>query len=204
MPTAAVQNPVEHPSEHLVQNLATAVEGALWAYGPIRQTGTLLQVAADKGVVTLTGNIRSDLTKSIATRLARSVTGVTQVVNNMAADTEIEHRVAVDLAMDPDSQLLTDRINVNCVIGNVYLSGLSTAATLAQAEAGKARAGTLARQVPGVLDVVNEIRAMEGSADAMGAGGAEDAAASDGAGGGNEAVIQERLRIWRERAAAKG
>ena len=43
-------------------------------------------VETNNGVVTLTGKIRSDAAKDMATKVARDVSGVTSVVNNMTID----------------------------------------------------------------------------------------------------------------------
>ncbi|MBK7780209.1 MAG: BON domain-containing protein [Ardenticatenia bacterium] len=78
--------PIEHPSEHLRQNLSTAVEGALWRYDPIRQTRTSIAVSEQDGVITLDGNIRGEMMKSVAGRIATGVTGVRRVINHLIAD----------------------------------------------------------------------------------------------------------------------
>ncbi len=198
MPTAMI----EHPSQRLVQNLATAVEGAIWAYDPIRQTNTILRVSTDDGVVTLAGNMRSSIMTNMAGRLAAGVPGVRRVVNALVSDTDIESRAAVAVAMDPDAGVLTDRISLFSILGTVEMDGVIAAPTLAAAEALRQRVEAIVGAVPGVHGVINQIQAVEGAAD-VAAGGDEEAAP---AGGPSEAqlAMQERMAVWRERAKAAG
>lgn len=198
MPTAMI----EHPSQRLIQNLATAVEGAIWAYDPIRQTNTILRVSTDDGVVTLAGNMRSSIMTNMAGRLAAGVPGVRRVVNALVSDTDIESRAAVAVAMDPDAGVLTDRISLFSILGTVEMDGVIAAPTLAAAEALRQRVEAIVRAVPGVHGVINQIQAVEGAAD-VAAGGDEEAAP---AGGPSEAqlAMQERMAVWRERAKAAG
>lgn len=198
MPTAMI----EHPSQRLIQNLATAVEGAIWAYDPIRQTNTILRVSTDDGVVTLAGNMRSSIMTNMAGRLAAGVPGVRRVVNALVSDTDIESRAAVAVAMDPDAGVLTDRISLFSILGTVEMDGVIAAPTLAAAEALRQRVEAIVGAVPGVHGVINQIQAVEGAAD-VAAGGDEEAAP---AGGPSEAqlAMQERMAVWRERAKAAG
>jgi osmotically-inducible protein OsmY len=200
--TAALmaQHPIEHPAEHLTQDLATAVEGALWAYDPIRQTGSIIGVMTEGEVITLSGHVRSTMMKALAGRLARTVPGVGAVKNELLADPEIECRAAVALAMDPAVGLTTDRMNVASLLGNVYLSGYAAAPDLAQAEAAVARAEQVVREVAGVEAVFNELLPVVAAADGQAVEVEEVVAAS----GGISDAMQARLAVWRERAAARG
>jgi osmotically-inducible protein OsmY len=201
---ALPEHPIDHPSEHLVQNLATAVEGTLWRYDPIRQTNSILAVSALDGVVTLSGHVRSEVMRSVAGHLARTVPGVREVLNRIVTDTALEGHVAVALATDPEVGLLTDQVAVKSLLGEVYLGGVSLAPELATAEAARAKAEAVARTVPGVREVVNEIRAVEGSAAHALAAEDDEGAAVPAGGGAADQARQERLRVWRERAAARG
>lgn len=158
---------IEHPSEHLARGLATAVEGALWRYDPIRQTNTRIDVSADDGVVHLDGNVRSAIIKSIATRLALDVPGVVRVVNRLVADPEIERDVAMRMALDPEIEVTTDKVTVTAQSGSVVLGGRLFAATQAEADALRDRIGAMAATVPGVREVINEIEAIEGDESAF-------------------------------------
>jgi osmotically-inducible protein OsmY len=193
---------MDHPSEHLVQDLATAVEGRLWRYDPLRQTGSLVAVRTADGGVTLEGNVRSDTIKAVATRLARTVPGVRAVDNRLVSDSEVEIGVAVVLAMDPEVELYTDRVTVKSLLGEVYLGGQAVAPELATAERARDLAAERAAAVPGVRQVINEIRAVEGTEAGVVAAAADEPAATGGLSAAQQA-IQERLAVWRERAAAR-
>jgi hypothetical protein len=110
----------------------------------------------------------------------------------------------VALATDPEVGLLTDQVAVKSLLGEVYLGGVSLAPELATAEAARAKAEAVARTVPGVREVVNEIRAVEGSAAHALAAEDDEGAAVPAGGGAADQARQERLRVWRERAAARG
>jgi len=200
MSTAIAERMIEHPSEHLVQNLATTVEGAIWAFDPIRQSNAILRVTADGGVVTLSGNMRSDIMKGVAARLARTVPGVRDVRNGLVTDTAIESQAALAMALEPGLEVLTDRMSVMSLLGVVDLGGAIVAPSRADAEAKRERVVALVGALPGVRAVLNNLQAVEGTGESAGAV-EEDGAAAAPAG---QAEIQARLEVWRERAKAAG
>jgi osmotically-inducible protein OsmY len=154
---------IEHPTEHLVRSLATSVEGALWRFDPIRQTRTMIAVTdSGGGAVRLTGNIRGEMMKAVATRLARQVPGVTSVDNRLVADPELEREIAVRLAMDPDAGVTTDLVSVRAILGRVVLSGRVFGETQAESDALLERVAAIAAAVPGVVALDNEVVAVEG------------------------------------------
>jgi osmotically-inducible protein OsmY len=193
-----------HASEQFVHNLATSVEDTLWGYDPLRQTDSLIEVsAAPDGTVSLTGHVRGDMLKYIAGRLAAQTPGVTRVLNGLVADTDLESDVALALATDPEVMTCTDQLIIKVVLGVVYLTGPIAAADMPAAETARAKAETLARAVPGVLDVINDTHATVGSVTDQ----AADATSAPTAAGGSseqEVVMKARLAVWKERAAAKG
>lgn len=158
---------IDHPSERLQQNLATAVEGALWRFDPIRQTRTSIAVTEAAGVVTLEGNIRGEMMKAVAARIAYGVPGVQRVVNRLVADSEIERDIALRLAMDPEVEITTDRVSVRVIMGQVALGGRVFAPTQAEADALKAKVEALAAAVPGVAGFSSEVQAIEGDESAF-------------------------------------
>lgn len=158
---------IEHPSERLQQNLATAVEGALWRFDPIRQTRTSIAVTDEGGIVTLEGNIRGEMMKAVATRIAAGVPGVQRVVNRLVADSEIERDIAMRLAMDPDVEITTDRVSVRVIMGQVALGGRVFAPSQAEADALKAKVEALAAAVSGLAGFSSEIQAIEGDESAF-------------------------------------
>jgi len=200
MTVAPTARPLAHLTESLQHDLGATVEGALWTYDPLRLSEARLTVGAEEGVVTLGGNVRSNAHKAMAGRLAARVPGVRGVVNAVASDTDIEAEVAQAQAQAPDAAILTDRINLKSLVGRLYLGGRVVAPDLASAQALRRRAEELARAVPGVVDVLNQIEAAQGAA----VPGAPPAAApADPPSAQADEVMQARLRVWRERAAAR-
>lgn len=168
-PALPIAHDIEHPSEHVVQGLDTAVEGALWSYGPIRQSNTRIEVHAEGDVVYLDGNIRGAMLKAVASEIAGNVPGVGRLVNRLVSDTDVEHEIAMQLAMDETLDLTTDHIAIKSFLGTVYLGGLIFADTLAGAEAMKSRAEALIGAMPGVREIVSTVSAVEGSPDSFAA-----------------------------------
>jgi len=199
---SAMRHMIEHPSERLVQNLATAVEGAIWEFAPIRATNALLDVTADDGVVTVAGNVRSDTMRGVAGRLAWTVPGVRGVINRLVTDTDIENRAALAMALEPDLEVYTDRVGVQSILGTVSLGGVIAAPAMAGAEAKRSRVVALVGSIRGVRTVVNQIVAVEGAGDTVIA--ADDGSAAAAGPSDTEAKMQERMSIWRERAKAAG
>jgi osmotically-inducible protein OsmY len=156
---------IDHPSERYVKGLATAVEGALWNFGPIRQSNTLINVEAEDGVVTLTGNIRGDMLYSMANHIVRGVPGVVRVINELVSDSRIESDAAIAVAMAPDVELTTDRLSIKSYLGSLHLSGIVADPEMAVAEAKVARITELVAAVTGVREVENHLHAVEGSGD---------------------------------------
>lgn len=191
---------LEHPSERLTRNLSAEVEGALWAYDPIRQAGGMIGVVTDDaGAVELSGVVPSRAIAEIAEYIATGVPGVTSVSSMLVSDTELQSDVAMAIADDPSVAVSTDSITICSRLGLVYLGGEVAAPELADAEAAVERAGELVLAVPGVRDVVNQIVAAEGEAETP----TDAAAAAEGDSGPSpeEAARAERLSIWRERAS---
>lgn len=155
---------IDHPTEHIRQGLETAVEGALWRFAPIRQSLTLLDIRSDgSGGIRLAGNIRSDAMKAIAARIARGVPGVRSVDDQLHSDSTLESTLAVAVAEDPDARLYTDTLTISSILGTVYLGGMIAREDLAEAERLRARVVELAEGTPGVVAVVDNIRAVQGT-----------------------------------------
>lgn len=154
---------LDHPSELLVQDLAASVEGALWRFGPLRQSNSLVDVSADGAVVRLGGNVRTESLRDIAGRLAAAVPGVARVENAIVADTRIESDIALALALDEAIAAYTDKVRVKALNGSVYLVGVIARDALADAETAVTRAVELAEATPGVREVFSGLRALEGS-----------------------------------------
>lgn len=148
---------IGHPARFIDRDLATEVEGALWSYGPLRGSLARLSVKTDDGHVTISGNVRTGAMRALAGRLALGLPSVEAVENQLVVDTDLESGVAVALATDPDSRLLTDTLHVKAVLGTVLLAGTIHAANSTTGNALKDRAQALASAVPGVRRVINRI-----------------------------------------------
>jgi len=203
---------IDHPTEHIRQGLATAVEGALWRFAPIRQSLTLLDVRSDGGGgIRLAGNIRSDALKAIAARIARGVPGVSSVDDQLHSDSMLESAIATAVAEDPDTRLYTDTLAISSILGTVYLGGVIAREDLAEAERVRARAVELARGTAGVVSVVDNIRAVQGTGVVYVVEAAEaisDEPATTGARAMGSLIPEERREkiraMIRARAAAAG
>lgn len=144
------REPIQHPAEAAsVDAVEQAVREALYESEPLRQSKAPITVAAVNGVITLTGNVRTQTHIDFATTLARRTAGVRGVRSQLVADTDIENEVAIALAMDPRTRLTTDRVAVTALLGSVMLSG--PVDTPDQ----KAAAIEMARGVRGVWEVVD-------------------------------------------------
>lgn len=203
---------IDHPSEHVVQDLATEVEGALWSFDPLRVSNTVLRVTADNGTVILDGNVRGDMLKSVAGQLAAKVRGVREVRNRLVSDPVLESDIAMAIAMDPDCGVFTDELTVSSLLGVVYLGGLIAREDIQEAEAARDRAVEIATGVPGVREVANAIRVAQGTGDdAMVFADETEEAAAPAASGAKEmgSLIpderREKIRAMiAARAAARG
>jgi osmotically-inducible protein OsmY len=117
-----------------------------------RQGGEALrhvQVQVDRGLVVLHGTTPTVADKARAEQIARSVRGVIAVRNALQANTTIAARVSAALAEDPRTAL--EPIDVSSSGATVTLIG--------QVRSGEVRAAAeqIARSVPGVAVVVNEL-----------------------------------------------
>jgi osmotically-inducible protein OsmY len=127
------------------------VRDALNQHTPRRVWQHSIQIRADAGAVTLTGAVRGQAEKEIAERLARGVKGVSDVQNQLVADSDLELAVAAALNADARTRGAFPGILVGAVFGGVYLKGPVAS------EETKNAAGEIARRVAGVQRVLNEL-----------------------------------------------
>jgi hyperosmotically inducible periplasmic protein len=130
-------------------------------YQDLRYMGHRLSVETTHGVVTLRGKVDSDADRLAAADIARRVEGVKDVRNDLiivppaqraqveATDGRISRLIKEQLNQDP--QLQSERIDTRVDVGVVTLTGE------VGNSAASARASELARGVPGVLSVNNEL-----------------------------------------------
>jgi hyperosmotically inducible protein len=121
-----------------------------------------INVETYRGVVQLGGFVDNARQKAQATRVARSVTGVKEVRNDLLISTKPHATSGQDvddgmLTASVKAKLMDDsttkayEINVGTQKGVVQLTGFVDSTTM------KARAGELARSVDGVKDVRNDL-----------------------------------------------
>ena len=193
-------HPIDHPTEHVVQGLDTAVEGALWSYEPLRTTRSIIGVEAQPdGTVTLRGNVVSEMMRSMAGRLAAAVPGVTSVRNELVSDAVLESRVAEILFAQP-VRLSTDRLDIESRLGTVFLGGSVVSPDTDAGRAALESAVAEIRDLPGLSLVIEQVDVVAGTDELAAAAGADD---EDSGPTPEQAAMEERLRVWRERAAAR-
>jgi len=121
-----------------------------------------INVETYRGVVQLGGFVDNAKQKQQATKVARSVTGVKEVRNDLLISTKPHATTGQDvddgmLTTSVKAKLMEDsttkayEINVGTQKGVVQLTGFVDSSTM------KARAGELARSVDGVKDVRNDL-----------------------------------------------
>ena len=121
-----------------------------------------INVETYRGVVQLGGFVDNAQQKAQATKVARSVTGVKEVRNDLLVSTkphattgqDIDDSVlttSVKAKLMDDSTTKAHEINVGTQKGVVQLTGFVDSTTM------KARAGELARSVDGVKEVRNDL-----------------------------------------------
>ena len=128
------------------------VSGSIDRYEPIRASGSRLQVTMRQGSVVLTGRVRSQPLQLMAERLGAAAAGGRPFVSELIADPTVGVAVATALALDPRTNLAP--VYVDCSLGVVRLQGPVPSAAMVEA------ATEIARGVPGVVDVRNELVAV--------------------------------------------
>ena len=108
-----------------------------------------VQAQVDRGVVRLSGNVPTVADKAAADAVARGTSGVIDVDNALSADTVLVGRVTAALAADRRTALIP--IEVIADRGVVTLKGAVPSPEVKQV------AEAIARRVPGVVAVFNEL-----------------------------------------------
>ena len=128
---------------------------------PVTKAGQI-NVETYRGVVELGGFVDNTQQKEQATKVARSVTGVKEVRNNLVVGTKTDATAgqvvddsmltaSVKTKLVEDSTTKAYEINVGTQKGVVQLTGFVDSTTM------KAKAGELARSVEGVKEVRNDL-----------------------------------------------
>jgi osmotically-inducible protein OsmY len=139
--------------------LTVKIDTALWS--DLRFMGKQISVETERGVVTLRGKVDSEETKNAAAEIVRRIEGVKQVRNELEVVPR-ERRAEVDardqtIARALEEQLKQDPQLQNAVIDARVDAGVVTLRGQVQSPAASSRAGELARGVPGVRSVKNEL-----------------------------------------------
>jgi osmotically-inducible protein OsmY len=124
-------------------------------YEPIRASGSRIQVGLRQGSVVLTGRVRSHPLQVLAERLGAAAAGGHPFVSELIADPDVIMAVATALALDPRTNAVP--VYVDCSLGSVRLMGAAPTAAMVVA------ATEIARGVPGVVDVQNDLQTAAGA-----------------------------------------
>jgi len=132
-----------------VEDLVSTIEAALREYAPVRESLSDLQIKVSlDGRVVISGPVRSGVIKDGVLETLSWVPGVTEIVDGVVSDTELEIAVAVAISVDPRLKALSpSAIAIHSHLGQVTLVG-----HLAD-DAIRAVAAEVAGRVPGVLRI---------------------------------------------------
>jgi osmotically-inducible protein OsmY len=136
-----------HPDDRA---LAAGVRQALAQDPRTSAVAAGIGVVAHEGAVELTGSVGSEETRAAAAAVASAVPGVREVRNALTPDTRL--RVAVLEALAEDPRTAPETIDVAVTGGVVCLDGE------VHGPGARAAAEDVARSVPGVALVINELR----------------------------------------------
>ncbi len=109
-----------------------------------------IKITVEDGVVVLEGVVRTEVAKQLAPTIVGTIPWVKRVVNRLVSDTELQIRVALAITSDPRFRRCGP-VRVESFLGNVRLQGRVPTAEH------KVLAEQIARQVPGVKALVNEL-----------------------------------------------
>jgi hyperosmotically inducible protein len=151
----------ESPGEVVDDSVLTSKVKMALIDDPITKAGQI-NVETYRGVVELGGFVDNTAQKEQATKVARSITGVTEVRNDLRVSTKPDATTGQDiddsmLTASVKTKLVEDattkayQINVGTQKGVVQLTGFVDSTAM------KARAGELASSVEGVKEIRNDL-----------------------------------------------
>lgn len=123
---------------------------AIYNYARLRVELPGIQIYAIDGVIWLKGHVSSDLIRRLVADQLGGIVGLAELHNELVADNELAAAVSMALAKDP--RTAGQRIGVYPKLGEVHLRGS------ARVPEARSAATEVARSVPGVAKVVNELR----------------------------------------------
>lgn len=171
------REPIPHPAEVVHDtDLESAILERLYLTETLRQSKATIHVEASGDVVTLTGNVRTNTHIDVATSIVRRTPRVRVVHTRLIADTGIENKAAMALALDPRTRLTTDQVTVTSLLGSLMLSGR------VETEEKRAAALDVVETVRGVWEIVDALEIGALSRRGVAADGATETAAASGHG----------------------
>jgi len=135
--------------------LETEAREALVSNPGIRVWTDALDFKARRGIIEISGHVRTHAEKQVAEDAIIQVNDVKDVINSLYVDTDLEIAVAQALGNDARTRGSFPGILVGSGFGEIYLKG-----NVASQEIKKA-AGEIAAKVDGVRSVVNALEAPE-------------------------------------------
>lgn len=135
--------------------LETEAREALVSNPGIRVWTDALDFKARRGIIEISGHVRTHAEKQVAEDAIIQVNDVKDVINSLYVDTDLEIAVAQALGNDARTRGSFPGILVGSGFGEIYLKG-----NVASQEIKKA-AGEIAAKVEGVRSVVNALEAPE-------------------------------------------
>lgn len=122
----------------------------IYDYARMRPDLPGIEIRAIDGVVWLKGWVSSDVNRRIIQDLLGNIAGMTELHNDLLTDNQLA--AAVSLALGHDPRTAAQRIGVYPKLGEVHLRGIVQTAQVSTA------ATEIARTIPGVKSVLNELR----------------------------------------------
>lgn len=163
--------------------LREAVERAIMTYDPIRTSETQIDVAVEPDGITLSGYVRTDTMRSVASQLARAVPGVRSVRNNLYSDSDLEIMASQAIELRLGTLVVPMMPVVRAIRGHLFLRGP------VPSESAKQLIEEAARMVPGVAMVHNLLDVDPDALERLIAPKKAAVAARAGGAGGGQAMV---------------
>jgi osmotically-inducible protein OsmY len=131
------------------EELHEEIRSAIYDYARLRIDLPGIGIHVIDGALWLQGHVASDLNKRMVQDQLMNIRGLSEMHNELIADTDLASTVAMALAKDP--RTARERIGVYPALGTINLRGH------VRSEAARGAAYEIARGVPGVKDVENAL-----------------------------------------------
>jgi osmotically-inducible protein OsmY len=131
------------------EELHEEIRSAIYDYARLRIDLPGIGIHVIDGALWLQGHVASDLNKRMVQDQLMNIRGLSEMHNDLIADTDLASTVAMALAKDP--RTARERIGVYPALGTINLRGH------VRSEAARGVAYEIARGVPGVKDVENAL-----------------------------------------------